>query len=120
MEAGSAQDGVPQLVFQPGDVRNRIDVQLIVGVCLERFGRLDVFVANAGIDIGGSLLIMDESTWEEVLDVNLTGAFLCTQAAARAMVSARAGGGGRIVLVASTNRSGLSRTWRPTTRLRRV
>jgi glucose 1-dehydrogenase len=103
VEPGGAQEGVPQLIFQPGDVRNRADVERVVEVCLERFGRLDVFVANAGIDIGGSLLTMDERTWDEVLGVNLKGAFLCTQAAARAMVSSPPGEGGRIVLVASTN-----------------
>jgi glucose 1-dehydrogenase len=90
-----------QIVFEPADVRRAADVQRLVEACLERFGRLDVFVANAGIDIGGSLLELDEQTWDEVLDVNLKGAFLCTQAAARTMI--RTGTPGRIVLIASTN-----------------
>lgn len=98
---GSPDDG-PQLVFEPADVRIAADVQRVVDTCRERFGRLDVFVANAGIDIGGSLLSLAEGTWDEVIAVNLKGAFLCTQVAARAMVESP-GDGGRIILISSTN-----------------
>ncbi len=101
-EASTLLDGEPPVVFEQADVRRAADVQRLVDVCLERFGRLDVFVANAGIDIGGPLLTLDERTWDDVLDVNLKGAFLCTQVAARAMV-AFPGRPGRIVLIASTN-----------------
>lgn len=100
-EPATPDAGDPGVVFEPADVRRAPDVERLVDVCRKRFGRLDVFVANAGIDIGSSLLELDEQTWDEVIEVNLKGAFLCTQAAARAMV--QAGTPGRIVLIASTN-----------------
>lgn len=92
----------PEVVYERADVRRAEDVQRLIEIALERFGGLDIFVANAGIDIGGSLMTMEEQTWDEVLDVNLKGSFLCTKAAARAM-AASPGRGGRIILVASTN-----------------
>jgi 3-oxoacyl-[acyl-carrier protein] reductase len=99
--ATAAPESAAGVVFERADVRRAEDVQRIVDVCLERFGRLDVLVANAGIDLGGSLLTLEERTWDDVVEVNLKGAFLCTQAAARAMIAL--GTPGRIVLIASTN-----------------
>ena len=61
-------------------------------------GRLDILVNNSGIARDGLLLRMSDTQWEEVLNTNLRGAFLCCRAAARAMVRARYG---RIVNVSS-------------------
>jgi 3-oxoacyl-[acyl-carrier protein] reductase len=83
-----------------GDVSVRADVQRAVGLCLDRFGRLDVLVAHAGIADFQPLLEIDERSWRRVLDVNVTGLFICTQEAGRAMARA---GGGVIVATASTN-----------------
>lgn len=80
------------------DVRSRDDVVKAVDACIYEFGRLDVAVANAGTDHGAPFLDITDKDWDEVIDVNLRGAFLLTQIAARAMSS-----GGRIVLIASTN-----------------
>jgi NAD(P)-dependent dehydrogenase (short-subunit alcohol dehydrogenase family) len=83
-----------------GDVSRRSDVQRAVQTCLERFGRLDVMVAHAGIADAKPLLEIDDASWQRVLAVNLTGVFLCTQEAGRVMARS---GGGTIVVTASTN-----------------
>jgi meso-butanediol dehydrogenase/(S,S)-butanediol dehydrogenase/diacetyl reductase len=59
-----------------------------------------VLVANAGISMRTPFLELSEEQWRRVLDVNLTGVFLCAQQAARRMVAA---GGGTILMTASTN-----------------
>lgn len=64
------------------------------------FGSVDVFVNNAGIGfMMKPLLDVDPADWDRVLAVNLSGAFYCTQAAARAMIAG--GRGGRIINIAS-------------------
>ena len=63
-----------------------------------QLGRLDVLVNNAGVSVDGLVLRYKEADWQRVLDVNLTGVFLCTKAALRTMVRARYG---RIVSVTS-------------------
>lgn len=83
-----------------GDVSRREDVHRAVEICLERFGRLDVMVAHAGIADAVPLLEIDDASWQRIMDVNLNGVFLCTQEAGRVMAQA---GGGTIVVTASTN-----------------
>ncbi|EYF07401.1 SDR family NAD(P)-dependent oxidoreductase [Chondromyces apiculatus] len=73
----------------------------IVGAAVEAFGRVDVLVNNAGILRDKTLLKTDVALWDAVVDVHLKGTFLCTQAAARQMVSQ--GGGGRIVNTTSVS-----------------
>jgi 3-oxoacyl-[acyl-carrier protein] reductase len=91
------------------DVSDLKDVTALVEHTLAEFGRLDIMVSNAGI--GGTHSFLDEPLehWNRVLAVNLTGVFLCGQAAARAMVQR---GAGRIVNVASISgvRAGSGRT----------
>jgi len=69
-----------------------------IGGLVDRCGRLDVLVNNAGINIDTLVLRMKVDDWDRVLAVNLRGAFNCTKAAARAMVRARYG---RIVNISS-------------------
>ena len=83
-----------------GDVSVRADVHRAVQTCLERFGRLDVMVAHAGIADAVPLLEIDDASWQRIIAVNLTGVFLCTQEAGRVMARS---GGGTIVVTASTN-----------------
>jgi meso-butanediol dehydrogenase / (S,S)-butanediol dehydrogenase / diacetyl reductase len=67
----------------------------------ELLGGVDVLVANAGISVRKPFLEIEESDWQRVLDVNLTGVFHCAQQAARRMVAS--GDGGVILMTASTN-----------------
>jgi NAD(P)-dependent dehydrogenase (short-subunit alcohol dehydrogenase family) len=67
----------------------------IIKTAVVHFGRLDVLVNNAGILRDKTLLKMDETMWDSVISVHLRGTFLCTQAAAKQMISQ--GSGGRIV-----------------------
>lgn len=91
------------------DVSRPEQVSAMVETALARFGRLDILVSNAGI--GGTHAFLDEPLehWNAVIGVNLTGVFLCGQAAARVMAK---GGGGRIVNIASISgiRAGVGRT----------
>lgn len=94
---------------QRTDVSDATDVAALVARTLEKFDRLDIMISNAGI--GGTHAFLDEPLehWNRVLAVNLTGVFLCGQAAARAMIEQ---GAGRIVNVASISgvRAGSGRT----------
>ena len=83
-----------------GDISRRTDVRLMVQRCLDRFGKLDILVANAGTADVQPFLEIDDRRWRHILDINLNGTFYCIQEAARAMVR---GGGGAIVVTASTN-----------------
>jgi NAD(P)-dependent dehydrogenase (short-subunit alcohol dehydrogenase family) len=83
------------------DVGDAAQVQAFVDRVAGEFGRLDVMFANAGIAHSAPFLEHPEAQWHRVIRVNLTGVFLCGQAAARQMV--RQGGGGRIITTASIN-----------------
>jgi NAD(P)-dependent dehydrogenase (short-subunit alcohol dehydrogenase family) len=83
-----------------GDVGDPDDAQRLVDATLSRFGRLDTFVANAGIHRVLPFLDTTVDTWDEIFRTNVRGAFLTCRAAAAAMA---AGGGGSIIVVASTN-----------------
>jgi NAD(P)-dependent dehydrogenase (short-subunit alcohol dehydrogenase family) len=82
------------------DVSDAGQVQAFVDRVVAELGRLDVLLANAGIAHSAPFLDHPEAQWHRVLRVNLTGVFLCCQAAAREMVKQ---GGGRIITVASIN-----------------
>jgi 3-oxoacyl-[acyl-carrier protein] reductase len=80
------------------DIAEPSEVQALVEETTSRLGQLDVLVNNAGVGLNKPVLTTTLEEWELQLRVNLTGTFLCGQAAARAML---AGGGGRIVNIAS-------------------
>jgi len=97
LEAGSLGR---ESVVLPLDVRDKASVEETVRAVLERFGRLDIWVNNAGIIIRKPALELEEAEWDAVVDVDLKGVFLGAQSAARAMTG---NGGGKIVNISSIN-----------------
>lgn len=83
------------------DVSKADQCKALIAQATEQFGSIDTFVNNAGIGFKMKPLLDVETAeeWDQVISVNLSGAFYCTQAAARAMVDA--GNGGRIINIAS-------------------
>jgi len=81
------------------DVVNRAEVDALVSAAVERFGRFDVMVANAGIGIFKSAMETTDEDWERTMDINARGVLYSDQAAARQMISE--GHGGAIVNIAS-------------------
>jgi 3-oxoacyl-[acyl-carrier protein] reductase len=73
------------------DMANSPEVNTAFQQIVERHGRIDVVVNNAGLAIDNLLLRLKEEEWERVMDVNLKGVFLCTKAAARPMLKQRSG-----------------------------
>lgn len=82
-----------------GDVAEDSFGEQLAGYAVDRFGSLDIFVANAGMVTFEPFMEMSAATFRRFQDVHLTGAFTTSQAAARRMVEA--GNGGRILLMAS-------------------
>jgi 3-oxoacyl-[acyl-carrier protein] reductase len=80
------------------DITNPVEVQRLIEETLAHFGRIDILVNNAGVALNQPFLTTPLEEWERLLRVNLTGTFLCSQAAARVMVRQSAG---KIVNVAS-------------------
>jgi 3-oxoacyl-[acyl-carrier protein] reductase len=80
------------------DVADEAEVEGMVKAMLERSGHIDVLVNNAGITRDGLLMRMKTADWQSVIDLNLTGVFLCTRAVSRSMLKARSG---RIINITS-------------------
>jgi len=107
VEVGAAETVAKEIVNGGGraiavsvDVGDAGQVQAFVDRVVAELGRLDIMFANAGIAHSAPFLEHPEAQWHRVLRVNLTGVFLCCQAAARQMVKQ---GGGRIITTASIN-----------------
>ena len=81
------------------DVSNRFQVASMIEAGRDAFGKLNILVNAAGVEKLSALASLDEWDWRRILDVNLTGAFFCTQLLSRVMADE---GGGVIVNVAST------------------
>ncbi|RFU63237.1 3-oxoacyl-[acyl-carrier-protein] reductase [Peribacillus saganii] len=80
------------------DVSNSESVTDMVKAVIERFGSLDILINNAGITRDNLLMRMKEEEWDDVINTNLKGVFLCTKAVTRQMMKQRSG---RIINIAS-------------------
>jgi 3-oxoacyl-[acyl-carrier protein] reductase len=80
------------------DVSNSDEVAAMVKETVDRFGKLDILVNNAGITKDNLLMRMKEEEWDDVININLKGVFLCTKAVTRQMMKQRVG---RIINITS-------------------
>ncbi|WP_436375736.1 3-oxoacyl-[acyl-carrier-protein] reductase [Cytobacillus sp. BC1816] len=80
------------------DVSNSDSVASMVKETVEKFGKLDILVNNAGITKDNLLMRMKEDEWDDVININLKGVFLCTKAVTRQMMKQRSG---RIINISS-------------------
>ena len=80
------------------DVSQEDQVEQLIGAVLEKSGRIDVLINNAGITRDGLLMRMKTPDWQAVLDLNLSGVFLCTRAVTRPMLKQKQG---RIINITS-------------------
>lgn len=81
-----------QHVGMRADVTSMDDVTAAVAATVEAFGGLDLFVNNAGIEIGVPVVETEEADFMRLMDINVTGVFRCTKAATPALAEAAAGG----------------------------
>lgn len=91
-------DGGGSAIALQADVSKLEQVDALLKETLDKFGRVDVLVNNAGITRDTLLLRMKPEDWQAVIDLNLTGVFLCTRAVSKVMLKQRSG---RIINIAS-------------------
>ena len=103
--SGAADEVVKQIEENGGeaialqaDVSKADQVDALVKATQEKFGSIDVLVNNAGITRDTLLLLMKPEDWQSVIDLNLTGVFLCTRAVSKIMLKQRSG---RIINISS-------------------
>ena len=82
--------GVKALAYQ-ADVSKKDEVDIAFSETAKEFGRLDICVNNAGVSFQMPIEDMPEDEWDNIIDTNMKGVFLCSQAAARIMIPQRSG-----------------------------
>ena len=90
-----------QAIGVEADVSKVADLQKLINAAVEKFGRVDVMINNAGVETRTSVLNTTEQQYEKVLAINLKSAFFGTQLAAQQMI--KQGGGGRIINITSVH-----------------
>jgi len=90
-----------QVIGAEADVSKVADLEKLIRAAVEKFGRVDIMVNNAGVETRTSILDTTEQQYEKVLAVNLKSAFFGTQLAAQQMI--KQGGGGRIINITSVH-----------------
>ena len=89
-----------QAVFLKTDVSKSGDVKKMIDETVRTYGRIDILVNNAGINPVGTTLDTSEELWDQVININLKGTFLCSKYALHNMLDQ---GGGSIINVGSIN-----------------
>jgi SDR family mycofactocin-dependent oxidoreductase len=89
-----------EILAEQGDVRDFAQVEAVFARGIEKFGRVDIVVPNAGICAGAKTWEITTDAWREMIDINLTGAFHTVKAAVPKMIEQ--GSGGAIVFIGST------------------
>jgi NAD(P)-dependent dehydrogenase (short-subunit alcohol dehydrogenase family) len=92
----TASHAPDRALVAPTDITDEAQVDALFAATAQKFDRLDLLFNNAGASAGGRLEDLSLEAWKRVVDVNLTGAFLCTRAAFR-MMKAQDPRGGRII-----------------------
>jgi len=85
------QDSGSKAIAVKADVAQKEDVKRLVQAAIDEFGRIDIIVNNAGFTRPAMMLKMEEDQWDQVVDIHLKGAFLCSQAAALHMKEQKSG-----------------------------
>lgn len=88
-----------RVIAVAADISQPADVQKLVATAVDKFEKLDIFVNNAGIEKKFAFVDYPFAEWQKIIAVNLTGPFLCAQAAAKQMIGQ--GKGGRIINISS-------------------
>jgi len=96
--AGDIESKGKKSLALKANVAASTDVTAMIDQVVEKFGRIDVLVNNAGITRDGLIIRMKDEDWDLVLSINLKGAFLCTKSALKYMTKQR---GGTIINIAS-------------------
>lgn len=91
----------PTAIAIPADVDDRPQVEKMIAQIVEKFGRIDIAINNAGIEIQKPFLEVTDEEWRKVISVNLYGSFLVSQLAARQMV--KQGQGGKLTFISSVH-----------------
>jgi len=81
----------PAALAVPGDVTNEVDVQNIVTQTMDKFGGIDVLLANAGIYIPGNIYEGSPNDWARLIDTNVTGVMRCVHAVLPQMMAKKSG-----------------------------
>ncbi len=80
------------------DISNRRNVEAVTEEAINIFGKVDILVNNAGILIEEFIIDMKEEQWDRLMDVNLKGTYLCSQAVGRHMINQKSG---KIIIISS-------------------
>ncbi len=86
------QQVTSQVLLVKADVSKKAEVEHLMRQCVQHFGALDVLINNAARIVDKPLLEMSEEDWEQVIDTNMKGTFLCSQIAAFSMLQQEDGG----------------------------